>query len=65
MIDEKYRIEGELEAAAKEACSLGGHSLGHVALQGASLMAVKACSLYGWKDAPAVLWALLKVAIAA
>ena len=63
--EEQLRIEGELEAAAKEACGLGGHSIGHVALQAASLMAVKAGSYYGHREAPAVLRALLKVAGAA
>jgi hypothetical protein len=65
LVGEKNRIDGELEAAAKEACSLGGHSIGHVALQAASLMAVKADSLYDCKSAPDLLCALLKVAGAA
>ena len=55
----------QLEAAAKEACGLRGHSIGHVALQAASLMAVKAGSYYDHREAPAVLRALLKVAGAA
>ena len=38
LIDEQNRIERELEAAAKEACSLVGHSVGHITLQAASLM---------------------------
>jgi hypothetical protein len=61
LVGEKNRIEGELEAAPKEACSLGGHSIGHVALQAASLLAVK----LDCKCAPELLRALLKVAGAA
>jgi hypothetical protein len=38
LIGEQNRIERELEAAAKEACSLVGHSVGHITLQAASLM---------------------------
>jgi hypothetical protein len=41
LVDEQKRIEAELEAAAKEACSLGGHSVADVALQAAALLAVK------------------------
>jgi hypothetical protein len=62
LIDEQKRIEAELEAVAKEACSQGGHSVGHVALQAASLMAVKLGSFYDCKAAPAVLQALLRIA---
>ena len=62
LIDEQKQIEGELEAAAKEACSLGGHSIGHVALQAAALLAVKLSSYYDCETAPAVLQALLQVA---
>lgn len=62
LIDEQKRIEGELEAPAKEACSLGRHSVGHVALQAASLMAAKLGSYHDYKPAPAVLQALLEVA---
>ena len=58
LVGEKNRIDGELEAAAKEACSLGGHSIGHVALQAASLMAAK----LDCKRAPELLRALLDVA---
>ena len=65
LIDEKKRIEGELEAAEKETCSLGGHSAADVALQAASLLAVKLSSYYDCKAAPAVLQALLAVAGAA
>ena len=64
-IDEKNRIERELEAASKEACSLGGHSIGHVALQAASLMAAKFGSYHDCKRAPELLRTLLKVAAAA
>ena len=65
LVDEKKRIDGELEAVAKETCSFGGHSAGAVALQAASLLAVKLSSYYDCKAAPAVLQALLKVAGAA
>ena len=61
LIDEQNRIERELEAAAKEACSLVGHSVASVALQAASLIAVKLSSYYDCKAAPAVLMALLEV----
>jgi hypothetical protein len=62
LVRERDRIEGELEAAAKEACSLGGHSVADVALQAASLLAVKLSSYYDCKAAPAVLQALLEFA---
>ena len=65
MIDEQKRIEGELEAVAKETCSMRGNSVGDVALQAASLLAVKLCSYYDCKAALAVLQALLEVAGAA
>jgi len=39
--DEQKRTEDDLEAAAKEACSLGGYSVPDVALQAASLLTVK------------------------
>jgi hypothetical protein len=61
LIDEQNRIERELEAAAKEACSLVGHSVASVALQAASLITVKLSSYYDCKAAPAVLMALLEV----
>jgi hypothetical protein len=38
LIDEQKRIEGELEAVAKETCSFGDHSAADVALQAASLL---------------------------
>jgi hypothetical protein len=59
LVDEQKRIEGELEAVAKEACSLGDHSAADIALQAASLLAVS--SFHDYKAAPAVLQALLKV----
>jgi hypothetical protein len=66
LVSEKNRIGGEVEAAAaKEACSLGGHSIGHVALQAASLMAAKLGSYHDCKRAPELLQTLLKVAGAA
>jgi hypothetical protein len=63
--DEQKRIEGDLEAAAREACSLGGHNAADVALQAASLLAVKLSSYHDRKRAPAVRQALLEVAGAA
>jgi hypothetical protein len=63
LIDEKKRIDGELEAAAKDACSIGGRSPAHVALQAASLLAVELGSYHDRQRAPAVLQALLKVAL--
>ena len=59
-VDEQKRIDGALETAAKEACSIEGDSFTHVALQAASLMAVKLRSYHECKRAPAVLLALLK-----
>jgi hypothetical protein len=61
-MDERKRIEAELEAAARQACSLGGQSVADVALQAASLLAVKLSSYYDCEAAPAVLQALLEVA---
>jgi hypothetical protein len=65
LVDEQKRIEGELEAVAKETCSMRGNSVGDVALQAASLLAVKLSSYYDCKAAPAALQALLEVAGAA
>jgi hypothetical protein len=58
LIDEQKHIKAELEATAKEACSLMGHSVGHVTLQAASPMAVKLDACYDHQEAPAVLQAL-------
>ena len=58
----KNRIEAELETAAKDAFSLGGHGLCHVTLQAAALMAVRLGSYRDCKQAPKVLLALLKFA---
>jgi hypothetical protein len=55
LVDEQKRIQGELEAVAKETCSLGGNSAADVALQAASLLGVKLSSYYHCKAAPAVL----------
>jgi hypothetical protein len=65
LVEEQKRIDGELEAVAKEACSLGGHSAADVALQAAALLAVEFSSYYAWRAAPKVLQALLEVAGAA
>jgi hypothetical protein len=54
-----------MNAAATEACDLGGSSPAHVALRAAALLAVKLGAFYEHKEAPAVLEALLKVAGAA
>jgi hypothetical protein len=62
LVDEQKRIDAELEAVAKEACSLGGHSAADVALQAASLLAAKLSSFHDFKAAPAVLEVLLEVA---
>jgi hypothetical protein len=58
------RIENELEGTSKESCRLGGHSVGHVALPAASLLAMKLGSYHDCKSAPAVLQALLDFAVA-
>ena len=65
VVRERDRIDGELEAAAKEACSIGGHSVADVALQAASLLAVKLSSYYECERAPGVVLALLEIAGAA
>jgi hypothetical protein len=52
LVDEQKRIEGELEAAAKEACGLRAHSEADFALQAASLMAVKPGIVPNRKHAP-------------
>jgi hypothetical protein len=41
LVDEQKRIENELEGTSKEACRLGGHSVGHIALPAAPLLAMK------------------------
>jgi hypothetical protein len=62
LVDENVSIEGGLEAAATEARSLGGHSIGHIALQAASLLALKIDCYRDSAGAPAVLRALLEAA---
>ena len=52
LIDVRNRTEHELEAAAKEACSLVGPSVGHVALRAVSLMAAKARLVHDCNRAP-------------
>jgi hypothetical protein len=64
VVDEQKRIENELEGTSKEACRLGGHSVGRVVLPAASLLAMKLGSYYDCKAAPAVLQAFLDFAVA-
>ena len=65
LVRERDRIDGELAAAAKEACSIGGYSVPDVALQAASLLAVKLSSYCDCERAPGVVLALLEIAGAA
>jgi hypothetical protein len=58
LIEERRRIKDELEALATEACSLGGSSPAHVALQAAALLVSGA----GVRDVPPALLSLLEVA---
>ena len=64
LIDEKKRIESELEATAKEVCGAAGHSAADVALQASALLAVELGSYYAWEAAPAVVEALLEAVTA-
>jgi hypothetical protein len=61
LIDERERIERELNASAENVCDLEGQGAAHVALQAATLL-VKGD---GVRDVPAALLALLEVAGAA
>jgi hypothetical protein len=61
---EQKRIENELEGTSKEACRLGGHSVGRVVLPATSLLAMKLGSYHDCKAAPAVLQAFLDFAVA-
>ena len=65
LVCERDRIAGELEAAAKEACSIGGPNIADIALQAASLLAGKLSSYYDCERAPGVVAALLEIAGAA
>ncbi len=56
LVRERDRIDGELAAAAKEACSIGGYSVPDVALQAASLLAVKLSSYCECERAPGVVY---------
>jgi hypothetical protein len=61
-VDEKRRIEEDLQTAAEAAFDREGHSVADVALQAAALLAVKLGSYHDLKHAPAVILALLEVA---
>jgi hypothetical protein len=61
----RKRIEEELEAVAREVCSLDASRPANAALQAAALLAVKVGAFYEHKEPLAVLEALLKVAGAA
>jgi hypothetical protein len=61
-VDERRRIEEDLQAAARGAFDQGGHSVADVALQAAALLAVKLGSYHDFKRAPAVILALLEIA---
>jgi hypothetical protein len=69
LVEERKRIEEELEAVAKEARALDASRAvsgpANAALRAAALLAVKLGAFYEHKEAPAVLQALLKVAGAA
>jgi hypothetical protein len=69
LVEERKRIEEELEAVAKEARTLDASrpvsGPANAALRAAALLAVKLGAFYEHKEAPAVLEALLKVAGAA
>jgi hypothetical protein len=65
LVEERKRIEGELEAVAKEARTLDASGPYNAALRAAALLAVKLGAFYEHKEAPAALEALLKVAGAA
>jgi hypothetical protein len=65
LVEERKRIEEELEAVAKEARTLDASGPANAALRAAALLAVKLSAFYEHNEAPAVLEALLKVARAA
>jgi hypothetical protein len=65
LVEERKRIEEELEAVAKELCSLDASRPANAALQAAALLAVKLGHYHDHREAPAVFQALLKVAGAA
>ena len=61
-VEDKRRIEEDLQSAARAAFDQGGHSVADVALQAAALLAAKLSSYHDLKHAPAVISALLEVA---
>jgi hypothetical protein len=65
LVEERKRIEEELEAVAKEARTLDASGPANAALRAAALLAVNLGAFYEHKEAPAVLEALLEVAGAA
>jgi hypothetical protein len=69
LVEERKRIEEELEAVAKEARTLDAYGAvsgpANAALRAAALLAVKLGAFYEHKEAPRVLEVLLKVAGAA
>jgi hypothetical protein len=65
LVEERKRIEEELEAVAKEARALDASGPYNAALRAAVLLAVKLGAFYVHKEAPAVLQELLRVAGAA
>jgi hypothetical protein len=69
LVEERKRIEEELEAVAKEARTLDAYGAvsgpANAALRAAAVLAMKLGAFYEHKEAPRVLEALLKVAGAA
>jgi hypothetical protein len=61
-VEDKRRIEEDLQSAAQVAFNQGGHSVADVALQAAALLAVKLGSYHDFRRAPAVISALLEIA---
>ena len=59
---DQERIENELKAAAREARDLAASKLANVAIQAASLLAVKLGHYHDHREAPSVLQALLDFA---
>jgi len=62
LVEERKRIEEELEAAAKEARTLDASRPANASLQAAALLAVKFGAFYDHRETPAVLQALLDFA---
>jgi hypothetical protein len=61
-VEDKRRIEEDLQSTAEGAFDREGHSVADIALQAAALIAVKLGSYHDFKRAPAVILALLEVA---